>query len=429
LEPFKIVCPFTLLNKAQGSKMTQFSLNKDKIKVLLLEGLHPSSLDTFVQAGYSNIESIKTSLSEAELIEKIKDVHFIGIRSRTDLNEKVLASANKLVAVGCFCIGTNQVNLGAAQAKGIAVFNAPFSNTRSVAELVLGQALLLLRGIPERNAKAHRGEWDKSAINSYEARGKNLGIIGYGHIGTQFGILAENLGFRVSFYDIENKLSLGNAVQIASMQALLAQSDIVSLHVPELDSTKNMMGAKQFAQMKDGAIFMNAARGTVVDIPALCAALESKKLSGAAVDVFPVEPKSNNEEFQSPLRKFDNVILTPHVGGSTQEAQENIGYEVAGKLVKYSDNGSTLSSKNFPEVSLPLHTDAHRLLHIHKNQPGILTKINLAFAESNINILAQYLQTNENIGYVVIDVDSEDAQIALLKLKTIDGTIRARLLK
>lgn len=409
--------------------MTKLSLDKDKIKILLLEGLHQSAVDTFTQAGYTNIQNIKTALSEEELIEKIKDAHFVGIRSRTNLNATVLAAAEKLVAVGCFCIGTNQVDLDAAQAKGVAVFNAPFSNTRSVAELVLGQALLLLRGIPERNAKAHRGEWDKSADKSYEARGKNLGIVGYGHIGTQFGILAENLGFKVSYYDIENKLSLGNAVQVATMEALLAQSDIISLHVPELDSTKNMMGAKEFAQMKDGAIFMNAARGTVVDIPALCAALESKKLSGAAIDVFPTEPASNKEEFISPLRQFDNVLLTPHVGGSTQEAQENIGFEVAGKLVKYSDNGSTLSSKNFPEVSLPLHTDTSRLLHIHKNMPGVLTKINLVFTEYGINIAAQYLQTNANIGYVVIDVHSDDANLALTKLKEIEGTIKARLLR
>ena len=408
--------------------MTTLSLSKDKIKVLLLEGLHPSSVETFSQAGYTNIESIKTSLPEEQLIEKIKDVHFIGIRSRSNLNEKVLAAADKLVGIGCFCIGTNQVDLDAAQKKGVVVFNAPYTNTRSVAELVLGQALLLLRGVPERNAKAHRGEWDKSAIGSYEARGKNLGIIGYGHIGTQFGILAENLGFKVSFYDVESKLALGNAVQVHSMEELLAQSDVVSLHVPELPSTKNMMGATQFAQMKDGAIFMNAARGTVVDIPALCDALESKKLSGAAVDVFPTEPKSNKEEFESPLRKFDNVFLTPHVGGSTQEAQENIGYEVAGKLVKYSDNGSTLSATNFPEVSLPIQQDVSRLLHVHQNQPGILTKINLAFAENHINIAAQYLQTNAKIGYVVIDVNSEDAETALAKLKEIEGTIRARLL-
>jgi len=408
--------------------MTKFSLNKDKIKILLLEGLHQSSVDTFTESGYTNIESIKTSLNEDDLIEKIKDVHFIGIRSRSNLNAKVLAAAEKLVGIGCFCIGTNQVDLDAAQAKGIAVFNAPFSNTRSVAELVLGQALLLLRGVPERNAKAHRGEWDKSATGSYEARGKTLGIVGYGHIGMQFGILAEGLGFNVYFYDVETKLPLGNATQVNSMEKLLGMSDVVSLHVPELDSTKDMMGAEQFAQMKDGAIFMNAARGTVVDIPALAAALSSKKISGAAVDVFPTEPKSNKEEFESDLREFDNVILTPHVGGSTQEAQENIGYEVAGKLVKYSDNGSTLSSKNFPEVSLPIHKSASRLLHIHQNQPGILTKINLAFADNDINIASQYLQTNANIGYVVIDVNSEDADKALLKLKEIEGTIRARLL-
>ncbi|AGH82093.1 D-3-phosphoglycerate dehydrogenase [Psychromonas sp. CNPT3] len=409
--------------------MNKLSLNKDKIKILLLEGLHQSSLDTFMHAGYNNIESISTSLSEDELIEKIQNVHFIGIRSRTQLNDKVLNAANKLVAIGCFCIGTNQVDLDSAQQKGIAVFNAPFSNTRSVAELVLGQALLLLRGVPERSAKAHRGQWDKSATGSYEARGKNLGIIGYGHIGTQFGILAEGLGFRVSFYDVENKLSLGNAVQVASLEELLKTSDVISLHVPELASTKNMIAAKEFALMKDGAIFMNAARGTVVDIEALCDALKTKKISGAAIDVFPTEPKSKEEEFISPLRGFDNVILTPHVGGSTQEAQENIGYEVAGKLVKYSDNGSTLSSKNFPEVSLPEHKNACRLLHIHHNQPGILTKINLAFAQSNINIAAQYLQTNANIGYVVIDINSDDSQLALSKLKEIEGTIRARLLK
>ncbi|MCG6201022.1 phosphoglycerate dehydrogenase [Psychromonas antarctica] len=408
--------------------MTKCSLSKDKIKILLLEGLHQSAVATFTEAGYNNIENIKTSLNDEELMEKIKDAHFIGIRSRTNLTAKVLAAADKLIGIGCFCIGTNQVDLQAAQKKGIVVFNAPFSNTRSVAELVLGQALLLLRGVPERNAKAHRGEWDKSATASYEARGKKLGIIGYGHIGTQFGILAENLGFNVSYYDIENKLSLGNATQVAPLEQLLAQSDVISLHVPELDSTKNMIAAREFAQMKDGAIFMNAARGTVVDIPALCDALTSKKLSGAAIDVYPTEPKSNKEEFESPLRQFDNVILTPHVGGSTQEAQENIGYEVAGKLVKYSDNGSTLSSMNFPEVSLPLHHGASRLLHIHQNQPGILTKINLAFAENNINIAAQYLQTNANIGYVVIDVNSEDADMALTKLKEISGTIRARLL-
>ncbi|WP_026970921.1 phosphoglycerate dehydrogenase [Aliagarivorans marinus] len=408
--------------------MAKFSLGKEKIKVLLLEGLHPSSLNTFQAAGYDNVEMIKTSLSEEELIEKIKDVHFIGIRSRTNLNARVLEAANKLVAIGCFCIGTNQVDLAAAQKLGVPVFNAPFSNTRSVAELSLGQIILLLRGIPRKNAMAHRGEWLKSADNSFEARGKKLGIIGYGHIGTQLGILAETLGMQVQYYDIETKLSLGNAVQVSSMQELLATSDVVSLHVPETPLTKNMIGKVELSQMKAGAILMNAARGTVIDIPALVEALDSGHLRGAAIDVFPTEPKSNKEKFESPLQQFDNVILTPHVGGSTQEAQENIGIEVASKLAKYSDNGSTLSAVNFPEVSLPEHTDTSRLLHIHHNQPGVLTKINLAFAEEQINIAAQYLQTNENIGYVVIDVETAQSEKALEKLKEIEGTVRARIL-
>lgn len=408
--------------------MSKVSLPKDKIKILLLEGLHASALETFQSNGYHNIESLKTSLPEDELIEKIKDVHFIGIRSRTQLTERVIAAANKLVAVGCFCIGTNQVDLSATQSRGIPVFNAPFSNTRSVAELVLGQIILLLRGVPEKNAKAHRGEWLKSAVGSYEARGKVLGIIGYGHIGTQLSILAEHLGMRVQFYDIEDKLVLGNSAQVRSLKKLLSTSDVVTLHVPETAQTKDMIGAKEIAQMKDGSILINAARGTIIDIPALVDALAEKKLSGAAVDVFPVEPKSNDEEFESPLRQFDNVILTPHVGGSTQEAQENIGIEVAGKLAKYSDNGSTLSAVNFPEVSLPLHTDTSRLLHIHRNQPGVLTQINQAFADKQINILAQYLQTNENIGYVVIDVEANRADEAFAELSRIDGTIKSRIL-
>ncbi len=408
--------------------MAHYSLTKDKIKILLLEGLHPSSLEVLQNAGYSNIECLKTSLPEDELIEKIKDVHFIGIRSRTELNENVLAAASKLVAIGCFCIGTNQVNLHAAEQRGIPVFNAPFSNTRSVAELVLGEILLLLRGIPEKSAKAHRGEWQKSAIGSFEARGKQLGIIGYGHIGTQLGILAENLGMRVRFYDIEDKLPLGNASQIAKMEDLLATSDVVTLHVPETPQTKYMFSAKEMAGMKEGAILINASRGTVVNIEDLADSLNSKHISGAAIDVFPVEPKSNSEEFTSPLRGIDNVILTPHVGGSTQEAQANIGIEVAGKLAKYSDNGSTLSAVNFPEVSLPQHTGTSRLLHIHKNQPGVMNKINMAFAEKEINISAQYLQTTADIGYVVMEVEAKDAEDALLELKKIEGTIRARTL-
>lgn len=407
--------------------MEKYSLPKDKIKILLLEGLHQSAVQTFKNQGYANIEYLKTSLPEEELIERIKDVHFIGIRSRTQLTEKVLDAAGKLVAVGCFCIGTNQVDLDAALRRGIPVFNAPFSNTRSVAELVLGQIIMLLRGIPQRNAAAHRGEWQKTANSSYEARNKLLGIIGYGHIGTQLSIMAENIGMRVQFYDIEDKLVLGNATQV-DLGTLLKTSDVVTLHVPETPQTKNMIGEAELELMKPGSILINASRGTVVDIDALTAALQSKKLAGAAIDVFPVEPKGNDEEFVSPLRGNDNVILTPHVGGSTQEAQENIGFEVAGKLVKYSDNGSTLSAVNFPEVSLPEHKDRARLLHVHKNQPGMLTRINEIFARHNINIAGQYLQTNQEIGYVVIDIDSADREQALNELKAIPGTLRARVL-
>lgn len=408
--------------------MTKKSLAKEKIKILLLEGVHQSALEVLKNSGYSNIEYVKSSLPESELIEKIASAHFVGIRSRTQLTEEVLSHAKKLVAIGCFCIGTNQVNLSAAQKFGIPVFNAPFSNTRSVAELVLGEILLLLRQIPEKSALAHRGIWQKTANGSVEARGKTLGIIGYGHIGTQLGIMAETIGMKVKFYDVETKLPLGNAEQAPNLTSLLKEADIVSLHVPETAQTQNMIGEAEFAIMKAGAIFINASRGTVVDIDALADALRSKKVGGAAIDVFPVEPKSNDDEFISPLREFDNCILTPHIGGSTQEAQENIGAEVASKLVKYSDNGSTLSAVNFPEVSLPSHAGASRLLHIHHNQPGVLTKINLAFAEHDINIAAQYLQTTADIGYVVIEVETEDSQKAIKQLRKIDGTIRARIL-
>ncbi len=407
--------------------MSKISLSKDKIKILLLEGVHQRALDSLKANGYTNVEYIKTSLPPEELAEKIKDVHFLGIRSRTNITEDILANANKLVAIGCFCIGTNQVDLAAAQQRGVPVFNAPFSNTRSVAELVLGEILLLLRRIPEKNAKAHRGEWQKTASGSFEARGKTLGIIGYGHIGTQLSIMAENIGMRVQFYDIEDKLVLGNATQV-DMNTLLSTSDVVTLHVPETPQTKNMIGAAEIGLMKEGTILINASRGTVVDIEALASALETKQLGGAAIDVFPVEPKSNDEEFVSPLRQFDNVILTPHVGGSTQEAQQNIGLEVAGKLSKYSDNGSTLSAVNFPEVSLPAHAGNSRLMHIHRNQPGVMTKVNEIFARNNINISGQYLQTNESIGYVVIDIDSTQAETAVKELNAIEGTIRVRLL-
>jgi len=408
--------------------MSNTSLEKSKIRILLLEGVHQSAIDTLNAAGYTNIEYLTHSLGEEDLIEKIADAHFVGIRSRTQLTEKVFEAAKKLVAVGCFCIGTNQVDLQAATRRGVAVFNAPFSNTRSVAELVLAQAILLLRGVPEKNAKAHRGEWIKSAKNSYEIRGKKLGIIGYGNIGTQFSVLAESLGMDVYFYDVVSKLPIGNATQVGTLQELLNISDVVSLHVPETPATKYMFKAEQFAQMKPGSILMNASRGTVVDIDALADALSSGKLLGAAIDVFPVEPKSNDEEFVSPLREFDNCILTPHVGGSTIEAQENIGREVAEKLAMYSDNGTSVSSVNFPEVALPSHPNQHRLLHIHENVPGVMSEINQVFSENSINVCGQYLQTKEDIGYVVIDVDKAYGELALEKLRQVKGTIRCRVL-
>lgn len=404
------------------------SLDKSKIKFVLFEGVHQSALDTLHSAGYSNIDYYKKALDGDELKEAIKDAHFIGLRSRTHLTAEMIEAAPKLIAVGCFCIGTNQVDLNAAKARGIPVFNAPFSNTRSVAELVLGEILLLMRNVPQANAEVHRGVWNKSATGSYEVRGKKLGIIGYGHIGSQLSIIAESLGMDVYFYDIENKLPLGNAKQVRSLEELLSSCDVVSLHVPELPSTKNLMNATRIAQLKQGAILINAARGTIVDIDALAQALKDGKIHGAAIDVFPVEPASINEEFVSPLRKFDNVILTPHIGGSTAEAQENIGFEVAGKFVKYSDNGSTLSSVNFPEVSLPEHEGTKRLLHIHENRPGILNKLNQIFSEAHLNIAAQYLQTDPKIGYVVVDVETDDTSLLLTKLKEVDGTIRARVL-
>ncbi|MCS6135053.1 phosphoglycerate dehydrogenase [Shewanella baltica] len=408
--------------------MAKHSLDKDKIKILLLEGVHQSAVDVLERAGYTNIEYHKASLGDEALIESIKDAHFVGLRSRTQLTAEVLKRAEKLIAVGCFCIGTNQVDLATAESLGIPVFNAPFSNTRSVAELVIGEIIMLMRGIPERNAIAHRGGWMKTAAGSYEVRGKTLGVIGYGHIGTQLGILAETLGMRVVFFDIEDKLPLGNAQQIHSMEQLLAQADVVSLHVPETPQTKDMIGAAEFAAMKKSSIFINASRGTVVDIDALTVALKERHLAGAAIDVFPVEPQSNDDEFISPLRGLDNVLLTPHVGGSTAEAQENIGIEVAGKLAKYSDNGSTVSAVNFPEVSLPMHKGTSRLLHIHQNRPGVLIKINQAFSEKGINIAAQYLQTTAEIGYVVMEVDTHQAEEALVELKAIEGTLRTRVL-
>jgi len=409
-------------------QMSKTSLDKSKIKFLLLEGVHQNAVDTLKAAGYSNIEFIKTALSGDELKNKIADAHFIGIRSRTQLTEEVFDCAKKLVAVGCFCIGTNQVDLNAARERGIAVFNAPYSNTRSVAELVLAEAILLLRGIPEKNASCHRGGWIKSAANSFEIRGKKLGIVGYGSIGTQLSVLAEALGMQVSFYDVVTKLPLGNATQVSNLHDLLGQSDIVTLHVPELPSTQWMIGEREIRAIKKGGILINAARGTVVKLDALAEAIKDEHLIGAAIDVFPVEPKSNDDIFESPLRGLDRVILTPHIGGSTAEAQANIGLEVAEKLVKYSDNGTSVSSVNFPEVALPAHPGKHRLLHIHQNIPGVMSEINKVFADNGINISGQFLQTNDKVGYVVIDVDATYSDLALEKLHQINGTIRTRVL-
>ena len=408
--------------------MTKTSFDKAHIKFLLLEGIHPSAVRVLQAAGYSNIESLSGALDGDALLAKIADAHFVGIRSRTQLTADVFAHAHKLAAVGCFCIGTNQVDLEAARERGIAVFNAPFSNTRSVAELVLAEAILLLRGIPAKSAAAHRGGWLKSADNSFEIRGKTLGIVGYGSIGTQLSVLAEGLGMQVVFFDVVTKLALGNARQIPVLNDLLAMSDVLSLHVPETPATQWMMGAAQIAAMKPGSVLINASRGTVVEIEPLAEALKAKKLLGAAIDVFPTEPSSNKELFESPLRGLDNVILTPHVGGSTIEAQENIGIEVAEKLVKYSDNGTSTSSVNFPEVALPAHPGKHRLLHIHRNVPGVLSEINKVFGINNINIASQYLQTHGDIGYVVIDIDAAHSDVALASLHDVPGTIRSRVL-
>ncbi|MBE0483163.1 MAG: phosphoglycerate dehydrogenase [Bacterioplanes sp.] len=408
--------------------MAQTSLDKSKIKFLLLEGVHQSAIDTLTAAGYTNIDYLKTSLPDDELKERIKDAHFIGIRSRTQLTADIFDAAEKLIAVGCFCIGTNQVDLKAATERGIAVFNAPYSNTRSVAELSLAEAILLMRGIPAKNAQCHRGGWSKSAENSFEIRGKKLGIVGYGSIGTQLSVMAESMGMEVYFYDVVTKLPLGNAKQVGTLNELLNLADVVSLHVPETEATKWMMGPEQFAQMKQGSILLNASRGTVVDIEALANVIRSGKVIGAAIDVFPVEPRSNDEEFITPLREFDNVILTPHIGGSTLEAQENIGKEVGEKLAQYSDRGTTTSSVNFPEVALPGNANVHRILHIHKNVPGVMNAINKIFAENDINISGQYLQTVEEVGYVVIDVSAAASELALEKIKEVEGTIRARVL-
>ena len=408
--------------------MKQQSLQKSKIKFLLLEGVHQSAVDALAKAGYTNVVTYPKALPTEDLKKEIKDAHFVGIRSRTQLSADVLDAAERLVAIGCFCIGTNQVDLEAAARQGVPVFNAPFSNTRSVAELVMAEVILLLRGVPQRSAAAHRGEWQKSATGSFECRGKTLGIIGYGNIGMQLGVIAESLGMKVVYFDVESKLPLGNAQPKATLKALLEESHVVSLHVPQHASTELLIGRQEIAAMRSGAMLINASRGNVVDLDVLAEALHGNHIGGAAIDVFPVEPRSNNDEFQSPLRGIDQCILTPHIGGSTQEAQENIGVEVAEKLTRYSDNGTTTSAVNFPEVALPEHEGKHRLLHVHQNIPGIMSAINQVFSDSSVNVSGQYLQTMGDTGYVVIDIESDYSNTLISQLSAIEGTLRTRVL-
>ena len=407
------------------------SFPKDKISVVLLEGVHPSGVAAFKADDYTSVATFPGTLDGQKLVDAIREAHIVGIRSRTKLTAPVLSQARRLMAVGAFCIGTDQVDLDAAAERGIPVFNAPFSNTRSVAELVIAETILLMRGIPRRNAELHRGQWNKSAAGAHEARGKTLGIVGYGHIGTQVGVLAESLGMRVIFYDIVTKLALGNVAAAKTLDDLLAQADVVSLHVPDTAATRGMMGAREIALMRPGASLINASRGLVVDVDALARALETGKLSGAAVDVFPLEPGGKGDPFTSPLIKLDQVILTPHIGGSTEEAQEAIGREVADKLIRYSNLGSTLTAVNFPEVSLSEHPGMRRLIHIHQNRPGMLSQINAVFSKHNVNVCSESLETDRRIGYVVIDIDGIDdvsTRDVRQELEGIDGTIRTRVL-
>jgi len=405
------------------------SLSKSKIKILLLEGLHKNAVQLFNDNQYETIEYQKSSLETEELIEKIKDIHLLGIRSKTNITNDILKHASKLIAIGCYSIGTNQVDLDSAKLHGIPVFNAPFSNTRSVAELVIAECIFLIRGIPEKNFAAHTGTWLKDASNSYEVRGKNLGIVGYGHIGSQVSILAESLGMNVYYFDIEKKLNLGNAKSCSSLQELLSISDIVTLHIPETDLTKNMIGASELNLMKQGSYLLNAARGSVIVIDDLAKALEDKRLAGAAIDVFPEEPNSNKDPFKSILQKFPNVILTPHIGGNTSEAQANIALEVSEKLVKYCDVGTTIGATNFVEVALTPNLNKQRYLHIHKNQPGVLNNITKVFTSRKLNIASQYLQTDAHIGYVIIDIDQKNNSAEIMKeLKAIPETIKTRML-
>ncbi len=407
----------------------QFSLAKDRIKVLLLEGVNDSAVELMQAAGYSSIERLPKALEADALSKAIKGVHMIGIRSRTQLDAGALGAADRLFAIGCFNVGTNQVDIDAARQIGVPVFNAPFSNTRSVAELVIGEIVMLLRRVTSRSVAAHAGGWDKSATDSHEVRGKTLGIVGYGNIGSQLSYLAEALGMRVVFYDHTDKLRHGNTEPTGSLRDLLTQSDVVSLHVPETPATAGMIGVAEIAAMKPGAYLINNSRGTVVDLDALAAALREGRLRGAAIDVFPVEPRSNAEKFHSPLQGLDNVILTPHVGGSTEEAQERIGVEVARKLVEYSDGGSTMGAVNFPQVQLPIRPLGTRFIQVQRNLPGMLGKLNELFARHAVNIAAQYYETHSDVGYVVLDADASaaDSQRILTEIRALEGTIRARL--
>ena len=408
--------------------MKKYSLDKSKIKVLLLEGIHDNAVNYFKENGYSDIECYKEALSGHDLEEKLQQAHIIGIRSRTEIRGDLIRKASRLFTIGCFSIGTNQVDVLDAKMLGIPVFNAPFSNTRSVAELVIAECIMLMRGIPEKNTLAHNKIWQKSVRNAVEVRGKNLGIIGYGHIGSQVSILAENLGMNVFYYDIEKKLSLGNAKPVASLEELLKIADTVTLHVPSTELTRNMISVSQVAAMKKDACLINASRGDVVDYIAVAEGLSTKHLAGVAADVFPREPASDGEPFVNVLQEFHNVILTPHIGGSTVEAQANIGMEVAEKLVKYSDTGSTIGAVNFVEISLQPNVSKQRFLHIHRNVPGVLRAVNDFFSSRGINISAEYLQTDPDIGYVIIETDSELDSSVLKDLKNIEHTIRVRIL-
>lgn len=403
------------------------SYPKEKISILLLENISDAAVAEFTTAGY-HVRKLSGALSEDDLINEIKDVHLLGIRSKTKVTRKVLESARKLQAIGCFCIGTNQVDLKAATEHGVAVFNAPYSNTRSVAELVIGLSIILIRRIVDKNAAAHNGIWMKEATGSYELRGKTLGIVGYGNIGSQVSVLAEGMGMNVIYYDAETKLPLGNAEQIRTLKELFGKSDIISLHVPSSKTTANMITKEVLADAKPGAIFINYARGEVVDLEALRDALVNGQLSGAAIDVFPVEPEKNGAAFSTPLQKLSNVILTPHIGGSTEEAQHNIGLDVSSKMLNYLEKGASFGSHTVPSISVPPIENTHRILHIHQNVPGVLSAINTALSANKINILGQYLKTNDQIGYVVLDVDTKLSQEALALLKEVEHTIKTRLL-